>query len=159
MRIRKGVRSKSRFASALVIASLVIWLAWDYRTWKSLGPGGLPANLRGWLVMTRFRLVARDELNLTPLLASTGTAVDVTAWNAVRPRPGVRPVISPYPIPHRQLDQLPDESVRLTLAQLFDRTVREHADRVEYALSFFEKRHSAITLRAPLSRNWRATVR
>ena len=60
--------------------------------------------------------------------------------------------MSPYPIPHRQLTQLPGQPVRAALASLFDRKIAEHGEHVEYALSHFERRHFAITLKAPASR-------
>jgi hypothetical protein len=149
MKVRQEVRSKICWAAALVTAGAVAWALCDYAKWRSLGPGGLPANVRGWLTMSRYRLIARDKLDAGPLLARAGAADDLRAWSKARRRIGTRPEVSPYPIPHRQLDQLPDHGLREKLSKLFDRTAGENADRVEYALSHFEKRHRAITLKAP----------
>ena len=60
---------------------------------------------------------------------------------------GKRPTVSPYPVPHRQLDQLPDQGMRTKLARVFDQAVAQHAGEVEYQLSHFEKRHPAVTLK------------
>ena len=118
------------------------WAAWDYARWRSLGPGGLPANVRGWLTTTRLRLKAIDPLDVGPIAASATD--DWHAWTELRPRTGTRPKVSPYPVPHRQLDQLPSEPVRVALRKLFDKAAAENADQVGYALSHFERRHPAI---------------
>ena len=100
--------------------------------------------------MRRYRLRALDELDAGPLLAlAAGTP---GAWLEARRRSGSRPAVSPYPIPHRQLNQLPDMVMRQALARLFDAKVAEHAERVEYALSHYEKRHPALTLRSSAGR-------
>ncbi len=126
--------------------TVVAWVMWDYARWRSLGPGGLPATWRGWLTTTRLRLRAINPLDVGPIAASVTD--DWRAWVNVRQRAGVRPKISPYPVPHRQLDQLPSDSERVALRQIFDRAVAENPLQVEYALSHWEKRHPAIRRRA-----------
>ena len=69
----------------------------DYAAWIDLGPGGLPANVGGWLITTALRLCARrDPLRVD---GSSGTGLH---WQ-LEHRPGRRPSVAPYPIPHRQL--------------------------------------------------------
>jgi hypothetical protein len=97
--------------------------------------------------MNRFRMIARNGLDARPIAAVLEPG-NWQAWSNVRRRPGSRPSISPYPIPHRQLDQLPDEITRQDLKCLFDDAVIKHQEHVKYALSHFEKRHHAITLRS-----------
>ena len=140
--------SKAGWIAGLLAAGAAALAIRDYAQWRSLGPGGLPANLGGWLSMTRFRWMAKDGLDVTPMMVSVGAVNDLPAWHDVRRRAGVRPTVSPYPIPHRQLDQLADVGMRSQLSELFDRIVDRHADRVLYALSHFEKRHPAITLKS-----------
>ena len=156
MNLKRDIRAKLGWAAALVLAAGAAWAVRDYKRWRALGPGGLPANVRGWLSMTRYRLQARDELETASMLRTSPLALEtyesVQAWQNPRPRPGTRPKVSPYPIPHRQLDQLPGQPTRAALKLLFDRKVDEHAEAVEYALSHFERRHLAITLKAPASR-------
>ncbi len=139
--------SKVGWIAGFVAAAAAAWTMRDYARWRSLGPGGLPANPAGWLSMTRFRWMAKDGLDVTQITAAVGAMNDLQAWRNVRRRVGVRPKVSPYPIPHRQLDQLADLAIRSQLSELFDRSVDRHADHVRYALSHFEKRHPAITLK------------
>jgi hypothetical protein len=138
--------SKAGWIAGLMAAAAAAWAIRDYAKWRSLGPGGLPANPGGWLSMMRFRWMAKDGLDVTQMMAAAGGENDLQAWRDIRRRAGARPTVSPYPIPHRQLDQLADPGVRGQLSELFDRTVDRHAGRVLYALSSFEKRHPAITL-------------
>ncbi len=146
--MKVGTRARIGLVAGLSTAAVATWALRDYARWKSLRPGGLPANLGGWLSMTRFRSMARHGLDVSQMMAAVGGANDLTAWRDVQPRAGTRPTVSPYPIPHRQLDQLADLGVRSQLSELFDRTVDRHAKHVVYALSHFERRHPAITLKS-----------
>ena len=147
MGVQRRLKTGLGWALMLAAGAATAWAVRDYRKWRALGPGGLPATPAGWLTMTRYRLHALDELDARPLLALAAPAGGAGAWPDSSPRPGARPAVSPYPIPHRQVSQLPDEPTRAALAALFDAKVKEHAEEVEYALSHFEKRHPAITLR------------
>ncbi len=140
--------SRAAIGMALLTAGTALWILQDYRRWRALGPGGLPANLLGWWSMTRFRLQALDQLEQGPLWAAAAGAGDLQAWSRLRQRSGTRPAVSPYPIPHRQLTQLPPQEIRLALINLFDRMVQQHGSLVAYARSHYEKRHPAITLKA-----------
>ena len=122
------------------------WVILDYARWRSLGPGGLPASWRGWFTTTRLRLKATDPFDVGPIAASAMD--DWRALQGIRRRAGTRPDVSPYPVPHRQLDQLPGEPVRVALRALFDRAVAANALEVHYALSHWEKRHPAIRRRS-----------
>jgi hypothetical protein len=88
-------------AVAVVAAGLAVK---DYRRWRALGVGGLPPTPRGWLTMTvlRIRACRVDPLN------TTGWAGTGHLGGPLAVRPGSRPTVAPYPIPHRQLDQHPD---------------------------------------------------
>lgn len=139
-------KTKIGLATALLgAAAAAVWAARDYRKWRSLGPGGLPANVGGWVKMRRFRWKATHGLDLRKLMALVegGTGF----WEDLRRRPGARPAVSPYPIPHRQLEQLPGVAMRARLGELFAAAVAKHGDLVEYRLSHYETRHPAITLR------------
>ncbi len=124
------------------------WAAGDYRRWRALGPGGLPANWRGWLVTTRLRLRMHDPLAVEPLLARVGEAGDHLRLADLPPRLGKRPRIAPHPVPHRQLDQRAGEAALAALQAVFERAVSADADRLTFAQSWFEKRNRAITARA-----------
>jgi len=81
------------------------WVVRDYRGWLALGTGGLPHTPRGWLTMAvlRARAWRVDPLDTT---AFVGTG---HLTGPLPNRPGRRPTVAGYPIPHRQLDQFPDQ--------------------------------------------------
>ncbi|MDV6303135.1 MULTISPECIES: hypothetical protein [Rhodococcus] len=109
----------------------------DYAAWMELGPGGLPANVGGWLITTALRPLARRD----PLTVA-GTSSPGLHWH-LEQRPGTRPAIAPHPIPHRQLtDRGTHASIeRLTAA------VAEHAgpeSPFHMERSRFERRGDAL---------------
>jgi hypothetical protein len=90
----------------VVLTAVVLAAAWvvrDYRGWVALGPGGLPTTARGWLSMAvvRARVWRVDPFDTTRLTGTGHLAAPLPV------RPGPRPQVAPYPIPHRQLDQFP----------------------------------------------------
>lgn len=96
-------------AAAAVLA--IAWVVRDYRGWVALGPGGLPHTPRGWLTMAVLRARAwRFDPFDTTGLAGAGHLAD-----PLPVRPGPRPRVAHYPIPHRQLDQFPDPEFAPTL--------------------------------------------
>jgi len=90
---------------AAALATLTAgWTVLDYARWRALGPGGLPSTPRGWLIMSALRIRA---WRVDPF--------DTTGWSGrghlagpLPVRPGSRPTVARYPVPHRQLDQFPD---------------------------------------------------
>ena len=127
------LRGRVVFAAAVLAAA---WVVRDYRGWVALGPGGLPHTPRGWLTMAVLRAQAWrfDPFDTTGL---TGTG---HLTGPLPARPGLRPKVAHYPIPHRQLDQFPDPEFTSTLtiasfvATRPTLTVRK---------SFFEKHNDA----------------
>ena len=141
------IGAKSIWIAGILAAVAAAWAVRDYHKWLSLGSGGLPSGPGGWLSMTRFRLMAKEGPDVTQMVTGVAAGKDLRAWHDVRRRAGVRPTVSPYPIPHRQLNQLADPAIRSLLTELFDRVIDRHAEHLFYALSHFEKRHPAITLK------------
>jgi alkylhydroperoxidase family enzyme len=121
------------------------WARADYHRWIALGPGGLPHTLRGWIRLTRYRLMMRDSLD-TAMYAAAARAPGI---GVLPQRAGPRPRMAPYPIPHRQLDQYGGTLIRGELNRLFDAVVSRHSVVVHYQLSHFEKHSQAVTLRRP----------
>ena len=59
---------------ALGLAAAIIWIFRDYQKWRALGPGGLPANLIGWLKATKMGLQKGDPLDTDGYTAQIGAA-------------------------------------------------------------------------------------
>ena len=98
----------------VVLAAVALAAAWvvrDYRGWVALGPGGLPNTARGWLTMAvvRARVWRVDPFDTSGLTGSGHLTGPLPL------RPGPRPKVAPYPIPHRQLDQFPGPEFTSTL--------------------------------------------
>lgn len=95
----------------------------DYRTFKSYGPGGLPNNVIGWLVVRLLFQPFRGEMLDTDVYsrridAAEGHGVGGDGYLtlseeelAVR-SPGKRPEVGPHVVPQRQLTQIPDEDIK-----------------------------------------------
>ncbi|MCZ4517387.1 DUF5519 family protein [Rhodococcus ruber] len=111
----------------------------DYTAWMELGPGGLPANIGGWLITTALRPFARRD----PLRVD-GTSGTGLHW-PLEHRPGPRPSIAPYPIPHRQLT---DRGTRALIERLTAAVAAEALSDRPFHLerSRFERRGDALYL-------------
>ncbi len=131
-------------AAGAGVAAAGLWVCHDYRKWLALGPGGLPYNFRGWMTTTWMRLRKCDPLDASCFVASPG---EVACLSQLPLRVGTRPLVGVHPVPHRQLNQLPDEAMKRDIETLFDACVERHSSVVKYQLSHFEKRHPAVTLR------------
>lgn len=112
----------------------------DYRAWRALGPGGLPANPLGWSVTTALRVAARDTLSV-----AGDPAPSPDGWTL--PDRGERPAMAAYPVPHRQLDQVPGEDIIDDLVARVEAVGREPGNRL--TRSRFERHHDAVVVDAP----------
>jgi len=110
----------------------------------------VPDNIRGWLMVTRFRFEARETLSTAVYDAAIGGPDDSVRLPDLPQRQGPRPRMGRHPVPHRQLDQKPEGAeARRLLDQVFDRFVESNGRYVRYAKSFYEKRNDAVTLLEP----------
>lgn len=119
------------------------WVVRDYRNWRRLGVGGLPANPVGWLATTALRLRGRDPFRVR----AVGTTPVSAVLTDLPARRGARPRVSPHPIPHRVLDEPPEESVRNAVKDLFDEFIERDSPALEYRTSRWEKHNQALCLR------------
>lgn len=115
----------------------------DYNAWRSLGVGGLPPNLTGWIQVTRFRLRGRDPLR--PLHPPDGPpSASLTALpHRMRPRPAV----GSHPIPHRVLTRHAGPDEKAALKELFDGRIAQRPALLEYRTSRWERNNDALFLR------------
>lgn len=113
----------------------------DYRRWRALGEGGLPANPVGWLVTTSLRPWGRDTITVdaTPDAAPS----DFT----LPQRRGDRPVIAPYPIPHRELHTVTDPDRIRALAEHVAAFGAGDSGPMVTSTSRFERRGDALFVR------------
>ena len=135
-------------AGSVALAWGIWWAHNDFARWKALGPGGLPHTPAGWLAMSLLRLLKRDGRRAARL-ASTVAREPRGHLGPLPPRHGERPLVAPYPIPHRQLSDTASPEILGRLLDLFDKEVEKNKGTVHFATSFFEKHHEAITLMHP----------
>ena len=126
-----------------------IWVYRDYHKWLALGPGGLPYNFRGYLTMTWMRRLKRDPIDTNRFAKAIGIDGDRSYLRDLPKREGPRPTIAVYPIPHRQIDQLPDSAMKQKIVAVFNDEVSRRSELVHYKLSFYEKRNQAVFLNHP----------
>ncbi|WP_299572501.1 hypothetical protein [uncultured Williamsia sp.] len=112
----------------------------DYRAWRALGPGGLPQTPFGWSVTTVLRVLARDTLSV-----AGDPAPSHDGWTL--PDRGERPAMAPYPIPHRQLDQIPGADMIDAVVAHVEAVGREPGNSL--ARSRFERHHDAVVVDDP----------
>jgi hypothetical protein len=109
------IATTSTTALALLLGFI---LRRDYQTYISMGPGGLPHNVVGWLASTlllRPLTLGRDVRSTKPYNESREQSYLPEQFPPRRE--GTRPIIGPHPVPHRQLNQLPAEHVKKELVR------------------------------------------
>lgn len=137
----KAVTSGIGFAAAVA--------SWrDYRQWRSLGDGGVPANVLGYLSVTALRVIKREPYNPTVYDRLDDEPFNGSWITELAPRTGPRPTVDPHPIPQRQTDQHGNAALVEQTTRLFDDVVASDPKLI-YAPSGFETRHQAITVVAP----------
>ena len=132
---------------------LLIWSIIDFRKWKKLGKGGVPYNIFGWLIVTAIRPFKRNPFSSKYFEGDIGSNCDKADIDSLPHRNGERPVIAKHPVPHRQLNQIRNDTIKESLQKTFDQMVESHNKDLNYDLSQFEKRNKAIWLRNPESGN------
>ncbi|MGB2720234.1 MAG: luciferase family protein [Rhodococcus sp. (in: high G+C Gram-positive bacteria)] len=113
-------------------------IAEDYAAWKALGPGGLPANVVGWAITKILTPLGRDPLTVRDAVADAASPT----WE-LPARPGPRPSVAPYPIPHRQLNGIAPGGP-VSVFDVLESHARTDSDRLYLGTSHFEKRGQAL---------------
>lgn len=138
---------------ALLLVGIFIWSYFDYYKWKALGKGGVPDNLKGWLMVTLIRPLKRNPFSIKFFQQHIGNHCDTIGLVDLPKRKGGRPIVAKHPVPHRQLSQMGKEVIKQTLQTTFDNTVARNKESINYALSQFEKRNNAVWLTKPETGN------
>lgn len=111
----------------------------NYRDWMSLGPGGLPANPVGWAIATALRPLGRD-----PMTVRGSEAARIPSWD-LPVRPGPRPQVAPFPIPHRQTTDVADGAIVSAMSEVVESAGSD--PRLCLQRSRFERRGQALYVR------------
>ena len=116
-------RTLALSGAALVVSTLILPAAYrDYKVFKSYGPGGLPNNALGWIVVRAlFQPFGREMLSTDEYARRIAAAEGhgkgddgflILSEEQLGSRLGEeRPVVGPHVVPQRQLTQLPEKAV------------------------------------------------
>jgi len=125
--IRLPQTQQERFALALgttaaIGTSLILpTLYRDYRTFRSYGPGGVPSNVFGWLIVRAIFQPFMGEMFETEIYvqrvhALEGHGAGEAGFLTLAPEQmrsvTDRPVVGPHVVPQRQLTQIPEEEIK-----------------------------------------------
>ncbi|KAK1476949.1 hypothetical protein CTAM01_15300 [Colletotrichum tamarilloi] len=143
-----SLRNRSTLPTLLTTLAtpLLLWAAYrDYRAYIALGPGGVPHNALGWLLVT---------LGLRPFALSKSSAT----WTGDYPDHGSHAEIRDLPerkgeraelggiVPHRQLSQHAPEKMRGFIENLFANAVTQNPSLLTTKLSLYERNNPALFL-------------
>ncbi len=119
----------------------------DYQAWVALGLGGIPHTFEGYQTVKQLNTQMKDPLDVNRIAGGIGAKGDVKVLKNLPKRKGTKPVIAPFAVPHRQLDQHNDSLTRLSQKKIFDEQVANHAYNLQYKLSYLEKHNYGIFLK------------
>ncbi len=136
-----------------LVGSIFFWAVRDYKAWIALGPGGIPHNIFGWIIITAMRPLGGDPFDRSGFEPRIGEKGDTLFLKDLPKRRRDRPTVAPHPVPHRQTDQIPNAQILKGLADIFDQLVKEKDRLLENKLSQYEKRNFAVWLKEPAKGN------
>lgn len=119
----------------------------DYQAWVALGLGGIPHTFEGYQTVKQLGLQMKDPLDVSRVAKDIGSKGDVKVLKNLPKRKGAKPVIAPFAVPHRQVDQHNDSITRLSQKKIFDDKVADPDYNLLYKLSYLEKHNFGIFLK------------
>ncbi|RPA95798.1 hypothetical protein L873DRAFT_1845769 [Choiromyces venosus 120613-1] len=126
-------------ASVAILALVTPIIREDYQAYLSLGPGGFPYDISGWLLANILRPLGRETISITEYdRTSTGGLKDIPQ------RPGGRPKIGKHPIPHRRTSDLGVLETRQRSHGLLSKLQEQNSKLIEVATSAHERRGPAL---------------
>ena len=143
------------FATLATLLPLLVHLRLDYLAFISLGPGGTPSTITGFLKVKALSLVClRDPYKPppTPERLRGSQAYLVALPNRCGPRPVTRGIA-----PHRQTTQRAPQVIYDKLAQAIESMGHKHDD-MEIGTSCFEKHGTGLFSLAPAKRTCRGEI-
>ncbi len=137
----------TRLAAAVLVAAAAAWSVRDYRRWRALGIGGIPANPIGWSIVSVMRLLVR-ETRSTDLYRALPDEDPASYLGPLPQRQGTRPALGSHPVPHRQIELGQAERREMpAVREALDESVVRNGDTVHLARSNFERHGDAVTVR------------
>lgn len=125
----------------------------DYEEWIALGVGGIPHTLEGY---RRVKMIGKDlknPIDVSRFTEDIGKRGDIKTLFDLPKRDGTRPVIAPFAVPHRQMNQHNDTVIRNKQQKIFDDVVANPDNKLFYKTSNFEAHNPAIFLKDTLAGN------
>ena len=102
------VKQNPRFAAVAVVVGLSgLWARGNYLEFKATGPGGLPYNVRGWLMALVLKLFARETQSTREYDRDANKDSWIEGKDKIPSRVGPRPRHGFHVVPARQTDQIP----------------------------------------------------
>jgi len=138
-----------RYPKAVVFASLagltIPWTIDNYNKWLSLGKGGLPYNVFGWLAAMVVHPFRRETFSTMEYIkdGNKDTWIDPTV---IPERRGARPLTSWHCIPHRQIDRLPAPSYGEKIVAIFNKHAEANSNLVKVVISPHERTNNAMVI-------------
>ncbi|KAF9877525.1 hypothetical protein CkaCkLH20_05225 [Colletotrichum karsti] len=129
--------------SAAVAASFLVWVVQDYRAYIALGPGGVPHNFGGWLMVTlgiRPFALSKSSATHTGDFPDEGYHQDM---KELPERKGKRAELGGI-VPHRQLSQHAPENMREFIQNLFANAQSQNPTLLETKKSLYERMNPAL---------------
>ena len=132
----------------------------DYANFLSLGPGGTPSTLLGYLKITYLRLFALSDpyspaTFSEPIYPPVGYYQHARSW--LPNRKGPRPIIAGI-APQRQLDQPGCPKIYLALRAALENTASAHPEILRIGTSCFEKKGLALFALQPINATCRGEI-
>ena len=118
----------------------------EFQSWVAIGVGGLPHTVEGYRTLQSLNRKLRNPFDVSQLLSKIGKSGDIETLSNLPNRSGNRPTIAPFAIPHRQLNQHNDDSIRGKQKVIFNEIVSQYNLLVHFQKSYFEKHNDAIFL-------------
>lgn len=125
----------------------------EYKQWVALGLGGLPHTVEGFRSVQNMNKAMKPGTDWKRIEPYIGEKGDVSSLQNLPKREGVKPMIAPFAVPHRQTDQHNSEAVRKIQSDIFDATVANSGGKLIFKNSYLELHDPGIFLQDSASGN------
>ncbi|KAL7900051.1 hypothetical protein HDV63DRAFT_370236 [Trichoderma sp. SZMC 28014] len=150
---------ESYLAEAVVcFVPVAILIHNDYNNFLSLGPGGTPSTVQGYIRITWLRMLSlRDPFTAPEADPNRLPKAGVLSAQVLPYRAGPRPIVAGI-APQRQLDQHGDQRCYLALRRAMERLSMQNPNKFGTERSCQEKHGLALFARHPLQTNCQGEI-